>query len=246
MSDWLKLHRKSIDSRVFSDAQLWRIWCWCLCKANWKRGWYGGSELQPGQFATGREAASAELGVSGSAWYRAMLKLQEFGCLRVEANNRFTIVSIVNWRKYQGEVNNERTTDEQRADNERTTSEQQADTIEEGLDIQEGKNSISFSSHSKNSDFQKAWSQWRTKSANQNGRPLDAITEEAQLMNLERFATEEAIEVIRFCLSLANCRNLLTNGEHKKPERPAADNRNRELTKKERLEQMLKPKSETV
>lgn len=139
MPDWIKLHRKSLDSRVFSDPCLWRLWCWCLIKSNWKRGWYCGCELQPGQFAIGREAASEELGISGSAWYRGMQKLQEFGSIRVEANNRFTIVSIVNWRKYQGEVDNERTTNEQQADNERTTSEQQADTIEEGKEVLEGK-----------------------------------------------------------------------------------------------------------
>lgn len=137
MSAWLKLHRRSIDSRVFSDPHLWRLWCWCLIKSNWKRGWHLGCELLPGQFATGREAAAEELGVSGSAWYRGMKKLQEFGCIKLEMNNRFTKVSIVNWDKYQGEVNNERTTDEQPADNKRTTDEQPADTIEEEQEAKE-------------------------------------------------------------------------------------------------------------
>lgn len=139
MPDWIKLHRKSLDSRVFSDPVLWRLWCWCLIKSNWKRGWHCGCELQPGQFAIGREAASEELGVSGSGWYRSMQKLQEFGCIKMEANNRFTIVSIVNWRKYQGELNNEKTTDEQQSDNGKTTEEQQKDTIEEGEEVLEGK-----------------------------------------------------------------------------------------------------------
>lgn len=139
MSDWLKLHRKSLESRVFSDPKLWRLWCWCLLKSNWKRGWYFGCEVQPGQFAIGREAASEELGVSGSSWYRSMQKLQEMGCIKLKANNRFTVVSIVNWAKYQAEVNNKRTTDEQPVDNKRTASEQPMDTIEEGKEGKERK-----------------------------------------------------------------------------------------------------------
>lgn len=131
MATWLKLHRKSIDSQVFSDPQLWRLWCWCLIKANWKRGWHLGCELLPGQFATGRHAAAQELGISGSAWYRGMQKLQEIGCIMLDVNNRFTKVSITNWERYQGDLNNERTTNEQQTDNWRATGEQPADTIEE-------------------------------------------------------------------------------------------------------------------
>lgn len=109
-----------------------------------------GLELQPGQFATGREAASSDLGISGSAWYRGMQRLQELGSITIKANNRFTIVSIVKWESYQGDVNNEWTTDEQRLNNKRTTDEQQADTIEEGKEIKERKNTSS----SANLDFQ--------------------------------------------------------------------------------------------
>jgi len=219
MSDWLKLHRKSLESQVFSDPATWRIWCWCLLKANWKKGFYGGAEIGPGEFATGRESASSELGISGSAWYRAIKRLQKLRCIELKANNRFTIISIVNWHKYQAESHNKRTTDGQQADSGRTTSEQQADTIEEGKEGLEGKNSLSISSHGKSEKFREYWDKWLTKSAFQNGRPLDEITEQAQLFKLEKYSTDEAIEVVVFCLSLANCKNLLAEGEHKpKPE----------------------------
>lgn len=152
MSDgFVKLHRKSVDSRVFSDANLWRLWCWCLLRSSWKRSWYMGLELHPGQFSTGREAASSELGISGSAWYRGMVKLQELGCIRMIPNNRFTIVCIEKWEVYQGEVNNKRTTDEQQMNNGWTTDEQRMNTIEEGKESKESKES---SSSSENRDFE--------------------------------------------------------------------------------------------
>lgn len=138
-ANYIKLHRKSIESQVFSDAELWRLFCWCLMRANWKEGFYCGERIEPGSFATGRKSASTELGVSESTWYRSMQKLERLGCISLKVNNRFTIVFIANWSKYQGGVNNKRTTDEQLANNGWTTGEQQMDTIEEGKEGKEGK-----------------------------------------------------------------------------------------------------------
>lgn len=214
MSDWLKLHRKSLESRVFSDPKLWRLWCWCLLKSNWKRGWYLGCEIQPGQFAIGREAASEELGVSGSSWYRAMQKLQELGCIKLQANSRFTIVSIVNWAKYQADANSNRTAGEQRVNSQRTASEQQVDTIEEGLEGIERKNN-SLSRHLESERFSVAWDAWKNKQAVNSGRMMDSATEHGQLFLLEGFATEEAVAIVEYSVSRTTCRNLILNGDHK-------------------------------
>ena len=132
-SDWIKVHRQTLDSRVFSDAFLFRLWMWCLLKANWKRGWYQGCEIKPGQFATGKSSASEELGVSGSKWYRGMQKLSEFGNVKLSSvNQRFTIVEVANWHVYQLIGESDRTADEPPANNQRTAGGKQMDTIEEG------------------------------------------------------------------------------------------------------------------
>lgn len=247
-SDWIMLHRKSLESRVFSDERLWRLWCWCLLRSNWKRSWYAGCELQPGQFACGREAASAELGISGSAWYRGMQKLQEIGCVKIEANNRFSVISIINWRKYQakqggGEQQTDsvsptntlvsgvppdvsRTTGEQRMDSQRTTDEQQADTEEELLRRKEGKNySLSnevreLSNHWRESEeFRETWINWLGHLAGIKGPQFaNPNREQVMLYELGRFKTEEATEVVRFS-TLKGAGSLITNGDHKQPER---------------------------
>lgn len=133
--DWVKLHRQTLDSQVFSDPALWHLFCWCLLKTNWKTGWFQGVEVPAGSFATGREAAGQSLGMSGSAWYRNIKKLEAMGVIGVKANNRFTVISVLKWSFFQNteqQVNNERTTDEQPSNNHRTTDEQRVDTIEEG------------------------------------------------------------------------------------------------------------------
>ena len=133
--DWIKLHRRSIDSRVFSDPDLWRLWCWCLMCANWKRSWKQGREIPPGSFATGELSAAEQLGISGSKWRRGIKRLKEFGMIEVKATNKFTLISLVNWEKYQG---TRRTTDEQVTNN-RRTSDEPVTTIEEGEEEEERK-----------------------------------------------------------------------------------------------------------
>lgn len=143
VGDWLRLHRKSLDSRAFSDDWLWRLWCWCLLKAGWKTQWKHGRELLPGQFATGRNLASEQLKVSPSKWYRGMHLLQEWGQIQLEVNNHFTVVTICNWQSYQPAEEEEWTADEQPADNQRTAGEQPVNTPsllgEEGKKGKKGK-----------------------------------------------------------------------------------------------------------
>lgn len=98
---WICLHRKSIDSRVFSDDFHWRLFCWCLLKANWKPGFFKGRTIPRGSFITGRESAAEQLGVSSSRFRRGVEKLKEYGCISVEATNRFTLIHIEKYEEYQ-------------------------------------------------------------------------------------------------------------------------------------------------
>ena len=99
--DWFKVHRKLKDSRVFSDQKCLKMWVWCLCKANYKAGFFNGEEVAPGSFITGRLAGSEECGISPSSWYRGMLMLESWGMITLKANNKWTTVTLVQWRTYQ-------------------------------------------------------------------------------------------------------------------------------------------------
>lgn len=137
--DWVRLHRKALGSRVFSDPWLWRLWCWCLLKACWKEGWKDGRQLLPGQFATGRNDAAEQLNVSPSKWYRGMRILAEWGQVSLSVNSRFTVVTVCNWRTYQYDHHDDRTTDEQQMNSGRT-ADGQPSLREEGEEGKEGHN----------------------------------------------------------------------------------------------------------
>lgn len=106
---WVKLHRQLLDSSIFASAELLRIFVWCLLKANHKKAFVpiktgkGESivEVGVGQFIFGRKKAAKELGDNGNTIYKRMQKLKTMGICNIQSNTHYSIVTIVNWDKYQ-------------------------------------------------------------------------------------------------------------------------------------------------
>lgn len=141
--DWIKLHRRVLDSDLFADDWLTRLWIWCLCKANFREATFRGEAIERGQFVTGRITAADELGVSPSKWYRGISKLCEMKCISTTSNSNWTTITVCRYEDYQNttskseqvviqRVNSQRTADD-------TTSEQPADTIEEEQELKKGR-----------------------------------------------------------------------------------------------------------
>jgi hypothetical protein len=131
--DWIKLHRKLLQSSVFQNSRLLHVWIWCLLNARHQGGWADvDMELPRGSFACGTISAAAQLSMSRSAFVRHLDSLRKRGMLVVQADNKRTRITICNYDTYQSSENCERTATGQPPDNERTTSGQRADTKEEG------------------------------------------------------------------------------------------------------------------
>ncbi len=129
MQGWIKLHRQLLDSHVFTNEKLLKIWIWCLLKAvHTETELLVGRQvikLIPGQFVTGRHAASTELGMAPSTTWDYLQLLKRHGCIDIKSNNKFSVVTVVNWAFYQGYNENS----DSKSDNKSTANEQQMDTI---------------------------------------------------------------------------------------------------------------------
>lgn len=105
MSGWVKLWRKSIDSGLPQNLELWGFWCWCLLKASHRvhKQMVGNQilELQPGQFIFGRRKAARELNVSEKKIRTFLKKLENLQNVAIKRANKFSIISIINWDFYQ-------------------------------------------------------------------------------------------------------------------------------------------------
>jgi len=114
---WIKLHRKLLNSMVFTNEGLLKVWVWCLLKANHEEEWVsiktgrGSTEVKilPGQFIFGRKTASKELKMKSSTLWKRMQKLKKVENLNIESDTHFSLVSIINWNSYQGLKESKRT-----------------------------------------------------------------------------------------------------------------------------------------
>lgn len=128
MSGWVKLHRSVTDSFVFQNPDRLKFWIWCLCKASHKERTQniGLQEivLNPGQFVFGRKKASSELNMEESKVYRLIKTFEKRDKIEVKSNNKFSVVTIVNWTFYQDCEQQS----EQQSNNKLTTNQQQSNT----------------------------------------------------------------------------------------------------------------------
>src|SRR3990167_2049346 len=103
---YIKLYRKLLDNQIFASEKGLKIWMWCLLKASHKNiEIYLGrkkEQLKAGQFIFGRRAASEELKMSGSTiwWWMNQLRIDTF--IDIEKPPKYSIITILNWPKYQG------------------------------------------------------------------------------------------------------------------------------------------------
>ena len=130
--DWLKLHRCILGSRVFAHEGLFKVWIWCLCRANYKKRSITVTtgtgkmviDVQPGQFIFGRDSAAKDLDMAPGTVRDRMKKLAEMQNIVLKPDRHCTIVTVCNWGIYQSAGDDAR----QQPDSQPTTTRQQPDT----------------------------------------------------------------------------------------------------------------------
>lgn len=105
MEGWVKLHRKLLESPVFQNEKLLKVFVWCLLKASHTEhteliGLQKVS-LHPGQFVYGRHKAAEELKIKESTLYKYIIWLKNEEILNIQSNNKFSVITVVNWDIYQ-------------------------------------------------------------------------------------------------------------------------------------------------
>jgi uncharacterized phage protein (TIGR02220 family) len=140
MQGYIKLYRKLLASSIFHNEKLLKVWIWCLLKASHKGYKHVVGlqeiELSEGQFVTGRFKGSTELKMNPSTFYKYLISLKNLHMIELKSNNKVTVVTIVNWGKYQVEE----TESCQQNNNKITTKEQQSNTNKNDKNVKNEKN----------------------------------------------------------------------------------------------------------
>lgn len=141
---WIKLHAKFIKSAIFTsgDSYLVQLAMYCMMEANWKdKDVVVGNEvikLKRGQFITGRKSLvkalttikkeySKEFKKMEFLYRRKLIILEKLDFLHIKATNKYSIITIQNYSKYQDNT--------QQQHNDDTTTAQQLHTTKEDKNI---------------------------------------------------------------------------------------------------------------
>ena len=101
MQGYIKLHRKILDNGVFADAELLKVFVWCILKANTTPNVVYGRKVDVGQFITGRITASEELYLKPSTIYKRLQKLKSQGYIDISSTTKNSLITVVNYKSYQ-------------------------------------------------------------------------------------------------------------------------------------------------
>ena len=128
MEGWIKLHRKLIENPIFLKPELLQLFIYCLLKANHEaqKIIFNGQEIEIkiGQFITGRNAMAKDLKQNPITTYKRLKILENLKILNIKSNNKFSVVTVVNYGLYQSEEIKRNT----KRNNKGTTREQQGNT----------------------------------------------------------------------------------------------------------------------
>lgn len=109
---WIKLHRSVLEWEWYKDTTTKIVFLHLLLTALYSDGGYRGDKLKPGQCIIGRKALAKQLGIGEQQVRTALNHLKSTNEITIEPTNKYSIVTIVNWHKYQ-----ELSTDSNQQDN---------------------------------------------------------------------------------------------------------------------------------
>jgi hypothetical protein len=152
MDGWVKLYRKSIDSRVFARPELWKLWSLCLILANHRDKWVEEERvLSPvlvkrGQFITGQFALhkayypkKTKSDKSSRTVWRWLKELEKWENLTVETSKRFSVVTICNYSRYQDVPGDDVKQDVEQVSNKCRTGVEQVSTTKNDKNVKNDK-----------------------------------------------------------------------------------------------------------
>jgi len=125
---WIKLHNKFLGWGWLHKPEMVSIFIYLLLTANYEEKVWQGQKIKRGQTIIGREKLSKILGLSPRTIRTCMTRLKTTSEITTETTNRYTLVSILNYDKYQDKTTSKTTSE---TTNKRPANDQQTTTPKE-------------------------------------------------------------------------------------------------------------------
>jgi len=125
MEDWRKLHTSIENWEWYDDPIVKSVFLHFVIKANKEDTTWHGVPIKRGELVTGRIMLAKILGISVQQARRAIQCLKSTNEITSKTTNKFTIISICNYQKYQPKTTSKTTstsTNKQPTNNQQTTT----------------------------------------------------------------------------------------------------------------------------
>lgn len=121
MNGFISLHRKLLENPIFYKPALLQLFIYCLLKANHKANEFIFNnemvKIQRGSFITGRKILSSDLRCKEATLYRRLQILKDFDYISIKTTNKYSVISVVNYNKYQTTVSRLKQENERKSNN---------------------------------------------------------------------------------------------------------------------------------
>ena len=129
LNGFIKLHRKFTAWRWYQDPVVKDVFLHLLLTANFKKTKWRDLELDEGQLVISYQNVANELGIGVQRVRTAINKLKLTHEITSKSTNKFTVITIVNWREYQlgddsANIQTNTQTNKQLTNNQQTTNKQ--------------------------------------------------------------------------------------------------------------------------
>ena len=98
---WIKLQREYTQWQWFTCVNVAHLFTYLLLTVNHKESYWMGNIVKPGQTVTSFQQLADATGLSVQNVRTALKKLIRTGDITVQTTNKFSIISVVEWEKYQ-------------------------------------------------------------------------------------------------------------------------------------------------
>ena len=141
---FIKIHRSIMKWEWYQDQNTVAVFLHLLLNANWEDCRYRGYEVPRGSLVVGRKAIAKTLGISEQSVRTSLEHLKSTNEITIKSTNRFSIITITNWEKFQCLENESTNKSTNNLTNNQPTTNQQLTTYKEIKNIRnkEYKNNI--------------------------------------------------------------------------------------------------------
>lgn len=135
MCGWIKIDRSLLDWEWFGNAEMIQLLVYLIFKANIEDKKWQGIIVKRGQLVTSVATISADLGLTSQKVRTCLDRLRQSETISIKTTNRFSLITICNYVRYQGfsdlaqQTNNKQITNKQQTNNKQITTTKEYNNI---------------------------------------------------------------------------------------------------------------------